>query len=271
MDTKLLNKIRIFCKTNKIAGFQIRELYNKFLSFSRDITITQSQFEQGFQILNKTIIRKLRKNCIQFYKDWKKEKPYEAFITNREYITRDFWNSLVDVKSKPIPQPVDETFEEIKDQLAQKPETVGLSDHKSPDEKKTAESKFTKTVVKVPVPSSSWYVSNKQKLPPNWDKMTLTKRMEFASKIKNDDEFKAYVMALDPRIEKYANEQAARASKNTVRLYVTLFSFPADKTSPESKNLIKKFVNALNQFGKGRLQYVETVSPSMVEIREVRS
>lgn len=105
-------------------------------------------------------------------------------------------------------------------------------------------------------------------LPLNWLMMTLPERIDFVKKISHE-EFKSYVLKQDPDLAKYMKRIKPDSKK--MSLYVSLFSFPSDTTSEEAKQLLKSFVDSLNQLGRARLQYMECTDPPVVEIREVRS
>jgi len=111
--------------------------------------------------------------------------------------------------------------------------------------------------------------NHKDSMPLEWDKMSFSTRLEFYQNIKDKD-FKDYVAAKEPKLKDY-DIKSQTSKKSAFRLYVTLYSFRADKASKETKARIKELVDALNSLGRGRLQYVETLNPPTIEIREVRS
>jgi hypothetical protein len=54
-------------------------------------------------------------------------------------------------------------------------------------------------------------------------------------------------------------------------MYVSVFSAPKEDHPKKAWDLLKKFVDALNNAGRAKLQYIECKDPDIVEIREVRS
>jgi hypothetical protein len=264
----ILRKINSFCKNNGTKGVPIRVLHGKFITVRNNASFSLYEFEMGLLKLKKTVINKVVKNCIEFAKTWRGNTPYEAFINNREFVTKEFWDTVVKTNEETpvkdaenILKNDNDLFEEIKESLLAK--TVHIERDAV---LKKAPKKVLKKVLKE-VPQKS----HKDRLPVDWDKISLTKRMEFAKSIEEEDtEFKAYVLAIDSRISKYLSEQSTRKIKNPTQLYITLFSFSSSKTSPESKKLIKDFMETLNHFGRGRLQYVEILDPPIIEIREMR-
>ena len=125
------------------------------------------------------------------------------------------------------------------------------------------------TQQKVPVKAVSKSQSFKEKMPLNWDNMKFSDRLEFAKNIA-DKEFKSYVLAKDPKVKSYLDCQKKNPQASPMKLYINLFSFPANRVSPETKAIVKDLIKALNNLGRGRLQYVEILDPPTIEIREVR-
>jgi len=111
--------------------------------------------------------------------------------------------------------------------------------------------------------------SHKECMPIDWNDMSFSLRLDFYRNI-TDKSFKDYVGAKDPKLKEY-EIKSQKSSKSAFKLYVTLYAFPADKSSNETKDRIKDLIDALNSLGRGRLQYVETINPPLIEIREVRS
>lgn len=106
-------------------------------------------------------------------------------------------------------------------------------------------------------------------LPENWEKMTNPQRIDFTKKVHHEG-FRDYIFSIDPKVAKFFREMRKK-SPNTMAVYVTLFSFPAENYSNEAQGLLKTFVNTLNDLGRSRLQYVECNEPHVIEIREIRS
>jgi hypothetical protein len=121
---------------------------------------------------------------------------------------------------------------------------------------------------KVPEVSPEDYY--KSKMPVDWLDMSFSDRVDFVTAI-TDDNFKNYVLKQDPKIKGYFKHLKHRGSYDKAfNLYVTLFSFPADTTTLETKTVVKNLITSLNKLGRGRLQYMEIIDPPIVEIRELK-
>jgi hypothetical protein len=105
-------------------------------------------------------------------------------------------------------------------------------------------------------------------LPVSWVKMTFPERVDFTRKVQHEGFF-SYILESDKKLKEYFSKMN-HVNPERVKLYVTVFSFPSDSYSEESKNLLKTFVNSLNMTGRARLQYVQCSEPNVIEIREVR-
>jgi hypothetical protein len=122
---------------------------------------------------------------------------------------------------------------------------------------------------KIPKKIVEQKIDYKSQLPVDWNKMTRSERIDFVKKIQHKG-FYAYVLSLDNDLAEYIKSTKKNVSKQSLSLYVNLFSFPSKSASDESKALLKSFVESLNMLGRARLEYVELVDPPVVEVREVR-
>jgi hypothetical protein len=120
----------------------------------------------------------------------------------------------------------------------------------------------------VPVREENPEEQYKKLLPLNWLKMPTTERIDFVQKVKHQG-FHDYILGIDKSLKAYF-AQVSAPKKERLKLYVTLFSVPADPLSEESKVLLRSFVDSLNMLGRANLQFVECTNPSMIEVREVR-
>lgn len=59
--------------------------------------------------------------------------------------------------------------------------------------------------------------------------------------------------------------------RKTATLYLTLWSYPAEKVSPETKEVLQDFINTINGVRKSRFTLIEMKDPAVVEIRETHS
>ena len=98
--------------------------------------------------------------------------------------------------------------------------------------------------------------------------MSLSERIDFVNKVQHQG-FLKFILEKDKRIGSFFSK-VKKPDKLALKMYVLLFSFPSDNYSEESKNLLKCFIEVLNQIGRASLQYVECSNPNVVEIREVR-
>jgi hypothetical protein len=106
-----------------------------------------------------------------------------------------------------------------------------------------------------------------QLLPLGWVKMDQSERVEFVKKVQHKGFFE-YLLASDKRLKDYFSR--IKTMTNSMRLYVSLFSVPAENYSEEAKNLLKAFVEVLNMTGRARLQFVTYTNPDVIEVRELR-
>lgn len=286
-----LSTLTSFCKSNKISDAPLQESYNRFKKFYKH-TVTPYAFEKGLEALNKGVIKKLKDKCFVFIKN---ECPnsYEAFVERYEFITDRFWeeikaqanheNTLATHKSK-IPHNWDtmsfsekiEFTKNIKNDIEFKAYVMA----KDPEIKEYFKNSVDKA--DTPLDSTEQTISNapeinpqemssdyKSKMPLNWSDMSFSSRVDFAKAIK-DEKFKAFVFTQDPKIANYFKHLKNNIKDKSFNLYVTLYSFPANSKSAETKSTLKDFVSTLNKLGRSRLQYLEISEPPLVEIREVK-
>lgn len=289
--------LQSFCKSNKILGVPIKDLYDRYKAtyclLLHKGTVTQYDFEKGLEALNKGVIKHLKKKCIAFIQD---ECPntYEAFIERNEFITKEFWYDIrsqvrKDTHKSQIPPNWDvmpfsdklKFAESIKDRgfkayiMAKDPKIKEYfnSQIEKPPEMAFQElfpQKINTPVLPpemiAPVPPKS----HKEKMPVDWLNMSFSDRLDFAKAI-GDKDFKAYVLAQDPKIKEYLERlENRKPHAEPFNLYVTLFSFPTKSATPKARALVKELIGALNKLGRGRLQYVELLDPHVIEIREVK-
>lgn len=293
MDKKVIKSIILFCKNNETVAKPVAELYKNYIKKEGVcLGISQGQFEFGLLVLKKKVILNLRNKCLDFIKAGL--GSYEEFITVNEPITKVFWDYIVGqdfsgivenhARTLPVVKSTQvlshkqrvpanwkdmsslekaEFFKGIEKDDEFKAYVLALD----PNLKKYMESQDNKRE-----PSqnkAAEEVDYKSLLPVNWVSMSFSDRVSFAISIEDTD-FKAYVLTQDPKIANYLKYLKSNRNDKSFNLYVTLYSFPADSKSTETKDTLKDFVSALNKLGRSRLQYLEISEPPLVEIREVK-
>jgi hypothetical protein len=255
---KQKNNLINFCKSFKIVGVPLDTLYKGFCAKYPDMA--QKDFECGMLTLNKEPAKALKRECCSYYVN-EKEHGYYKFCKERFFVTKEFWDASVKeiAKTKPITQ---QDPEQPKKDLKKGAQI--LSDFSFPVIEPVIASEIE---IKESVKKETKSDFSKM-LPVNWEDMTKSERIEFVQRIKHL-KFKEYVMSLDPSLKNFFSKLKAERSVK-FKLYVTLFQFPADSHSEESKSLLKCFVNNLNTLGRANLEFVECTNPSVIEIREVR-
>lgn len=293
--SEFLNTLASFCKSNKTSDIPLQESYKQFKNFYKH-TVTPYAFEKGLETLNKNVIKKLKRKCSTFIK---KECPnsYEAFIERYEFITDKFWEeikaqatpeiTLSTHKSK-MPKNWDvmlfsEKLEFIKN-IKNDDEFKAYATARDPKIKEYfnqqtdssvelsgAQLSLTGQIIKK-IPEADLQKEPKEyyksKMPLDWLNMNFSEKIDFIQSI-GDEGFKAYVLSQDPKIKKYFKHLKEERNK-ALNLYVTIYSFPADTTTLETKTVVKNLITSLNKLGRGRLQYMEIVDPPLIEIRELR-
>lgn len=243
----ILQVIEIFCKSRETVNTKISVLYEQFKNFveSRNLKISHSssEFELALFFLRKKVVDRVKDKCLKYVEQYGSE-AYDLFIKNEDNISYYFWVEMLKKEGMQWPPP--ERDQNIF--LGKKPEKSPEQEKKEFDDKRIVEFKSA--------------------LPIDWADMPFPKRVDFAKNIQHAD-FKEYVLNLDSKLKTYFKNAVTKKSSG-LKLYVTLFSFQSDTTTPEAKILLKRFVEQLNLLGRSRLQYVECSNPPMVEIREVR-
>ena len=62
-----------------------------------------------------------------------------------------------------------------------------------------------------------------------------------------------------------------RDSRRKSNMYFRLFLMPSGEVSSESRNLLQKFLDAMNTVHRTRMEMVEFGDPSQIEIRELKT
>jgi hypothetical protein len=230
---KLVNN---FCKSTRTKDAKLQDLFKSFLKGYPDHK-DQGLFETTMLSLRKTPAIVCRDNCIKYAMDEGKDKwmEYASFVT---YVSREFW---------------DESVKGIEDPIAPEPVTPPV---------KSAVSKTPE------VRKASNITTYNRLLPADWTTKTFSEKMDFTIKVQHKG-FLNFILDSDKKIKEYYSRLEEKRDPK-LKLYITLFSIPAKKYSNESKNLLKEFVDSLNQLGRAKLQFLECTNPEMIEIREIR-
>jgi hypothetical protein len=105
-------------------------------------------------------------------------------------------------------------------------------------------------------------------LPLDWTTLSFSEKVDYTLKVQHGG-FREFILDSDKKLKDYFAKLTEKKD-HRLRLYITLFSIPADKYTEESKELLKTFVNTLNSLGRAKLQFLECKNPDMIEIREIR-
>jgi hypothetical protein len=105
-------------------------------------------------------------------------------------------------------------------------------------------------------------------LPGDWATMTFSDKIEFTLKVQHAG-FKKFILDNDTKLKTYLGKLKDKNDPR-LKLYITLFTVEVEGYTPESISLLKDFVDALNNLGRAKLQFVECKNPDMIEIREIR-
>lgn len=105
-------------------------------------------------------------------------------------------------------------------------------------------------------------------LPLEWSTLSFSEKVDYTIKVQHEG-FREFILDSDKKLKDYFSKLTEKKD-HRLKLYITLFSIPADKYSEESKALLKEFVGTLNSLGRVRLQFMECKNPDIIEIREIR-
>jgi len=105
-------------------------------------------------------------------------------------------------------------------------------------------------------------------LPLDWVTMSFSEKVDYSLKVQHEG-FREFILDSDKKLKDYFSKLSEKKD-HRLKLYITLFSIPADKYTQESKALLKEFVSTLNNLGRAKLQFIECTNPDIIEIREIR-
>jgi hypothetical protein len=273
-----IGKVKLFCKRTKIVGVSLSDLFD---AVCKKHAMTRGTFEVAMLRLNKKPALDLKSRCLKYFQD-EGDHAYEKFCKEQTYVTEAFW--VVATGNKPpeiVPEncpSVEKTDKTVPDRKQEKKNITSvdvlenfLKEQKKPESKSESSTvqylERIEEVKKILSPIKNEPENLHKMLPVNWEIMSFSERVEFVRRIQQD-KFRTYVFNLDSKLKKYFSDLKPRAPK--VKMYVTVFQFPTNSYSVESKHLLKAFVEVLNTYGRANLQYVECTKPNVVEIREVR-
>jgi hypothetical protein len=215
----------------KSMSIKDKSLDNLAKIFLEKHEMSREDFELCMLQLGKSPALKVKEQCREYFRN-EREFGYFKYCKEQTPITERFWEACI--AGFEIPAEESEVEAPVED--------APLLDEKSSDA-------FSKL------------------LPANWVKMDKAERLDFVGKIHHPG-FRSYVLEKEPELKKYFSSK--RSSINKMKLYVTLFQFPAENYSEEAKALLRCFVENLNSLGRSNLQFVECSNPHVIEIREVR-
>jgi hypothetical protein len=248
MREREIEKVRLFCKRAKIVGIPLSDLFD---AISRKHPMTRVAFEVSMLKLNKKPALDLKLRCLK-YLEIEGEHAYDKFCKEQNFVTKEFWTLATGINPDEASIDVGEIERRAERFLQAGLDAIHPAIQPRPKD----------------IASESEQEAMQKMLPVNWMTMAFSDRVNFVKKIQHD-KFRGFVLNLDPKLKKYFSVLKPKPPLK-IKLYVTLFQFPAENYSTEAKNLLKGFIEILNTFGRANLQYVECTNPSVVEIREVR-
>jgi len=261
----LIRDVKIFCKGQRTLGRKVSDLYKEFMNKhliyykdNKDIRckapeISIEKFEDSLLHIKARVAVDLKNRCEEFIKS-NGIDSYKKFIREHEFVSQSLWNKAVTEMVNKYPQPQNQESDPPP-KPQPKPGMV-LTEGFMPQPKQASESV---------TPSEDRY---HQLLPTNWTVMSFSDKVSFVSRVQHKGFFD-YILDSDKKLKEYFSKMK-HVTPNGLRLYVTIFSIPADSYSEESKNLLRTFVETLNMVGRAKLQYIKCSDPNMIEIREVR-
>lgn len=229
-----LKLIKNFCKGTRTKGVKLQDLFKLFVKIYPDHK-DQGLFETTMLYLRKTPAIVRRDECLKYAMEEGKDKWME-YASLVEYVSKEFWDMSINGMEDPI-----------------EPEAP-------PVESPSVESPVIR--------KSSNVMTYHRLLPADWATKTFSEKIDFTVKVQHKG-FLNFILDSDKKIKEYYSRLVEKRDPK-LKLYITLFTIPAKKYSKESKDLLKDFVDSLNQLGRAKLQYLECTNPDMVEIREIR-
>jgi hypothetical protein len=231
--------VKNFCKRTRIKDEKLQNLFKIFVNDHPDYK-DQGIFETTMLSLRKTPAIVCRDKCIKYARDEGKDKwmDYASLV---EYVSKEFWDEVVkDIEDpKEIPEP------------------------------ETPPVKSKVYLSKIPaLRKSSNLMTYHRLLPADWAIKTFSEKIDFTIKVQHKG-FLNFILDSDKKIKEYYSKLVDKRDPK-LKLYITLFTVPAGRYCLESKELLRSFVDALNQLGRAKLQYLECTNPDMIEIREIR-
>lgn len=224
--------VKNFIKKYRTSGQTIHHIYRRYLEINPDTSLPEFEFEYLKQ--RPRAADQLLDQIQEYIKD-NGEDCYEKFIKEFQYISEKLWRRTLNILK-----------------YGKKKKSAGLPEKNSS-----------------PMISSDLIEGYNNLLPVNWVDMGFAERMDFVQKIQHKGFFD-YVLTLDPKLKKYCERTLTKSQAAPIKVYVSLFSIPTDNYSEESKNLLKCFVEHLNQIGRAKLQCIEYQNPNTLEVREMR-
>lgn len=229
--------LRAYRKKHKTMGFSLGELYRNFCSKYPEKKFSEDLFQMVLLLDGAQVAKNVAEKCKEYAAREGKE-GYKKFVIEQQKISRQFWNKVVSENAR--------SYE------------VGHQ-KKTSNEGGVSEGALRK---------KSDGECYEKLMPVGWLNMDLPKRIKFAQRIQHKG-FRKYVLEKDPRLKEKL-PYLERQSPIKYDIYVTLFTFPSENYSEEAKNLLKVFIETLNQFGRAKLQWTELSDPPKIEIRETR-
>lgn len=298
-----------FCRHYPTVGVKIEDLYIKFIASSMRSDITMEDFENSLEHLNKKVIKDVELKIALFLKGRNMaslDSLYYKFIKEHEYVSRAFWDEHTEKEAdkteivqsqdkilKPSALKIEQNEWASMPDVFKKEAIIKAAKYKDVDALKrywSYEDDITlknfcvtkiqaiestnkmQAIIKKPAEKHKTDSEDAKStyggmLPVDWPTWSIGKRVDFVKVIQHK-EFRDYVLSLDKKLEKFFLN--IKEKPKSTHVYVTIYSFNSETTSQDAKLHLKGFVDALNQMGRARLQYIECSNLNTVEIREVK-
>jgi hypothetical protein len=247
-----IKKVRSFCKGTKIVGVSLSDLFD---SISRKYPMTRGVFEVSMLKLNKKPALDLKEHCLEYF-EAEGEHAYEKFCKEQGFVTEEFWAVVTGVKPSETAIRVSHSTDQgkWKTLMTESSTMTAIAPAKAVptawEAKNVLEnpSSYLNRVEEIkkiiaPAPENEQEAMQRM-LPVNWATMDFPNRVDFVKKIQHG-KFRDFVLGVDSKLKKYFSVLKPKPPLK-IKLYVTLFQFPADNYSTEAKNLLKSFVEILN-------------------------
>lgn len=124
MLPEVLKNIKTFCKGCQTKNVPIKNLYERF-NAAPYVKISQYEFEQGLLELNKGVIKDVKRLCLNHEALYGPD-GYTLFVEDHQYITKEFWDSLIEKKPETLSSIVKDTQGSYVEPKKEKPDLASL-------------------------------------------------------------------------------------------------------------------------------------------------